>query len=558
MTSTRIHNSLWIRYHTNTLKVITLYRIDSKINTASDLFKSNKAQYLQVMQEFRDKLKSVIHGSSPQAVEKHVSRGKLLARERINLLVDPNTPFLELSTMAAYGAYNNEFPSAGIITGIGVIHGRETIIIANDATVKGGTYVKETIKKHIRAQEIAMENHLACVYMVDSGGVFLPEQANVFPDRFDFGRFFFNQSRMSALGIPQISIVMGSCTAGGAYVPAMSDETIIVKNQGTIFIGGPPLVKAATGEEVSAEDLGGADVHTSISGTADHYAENDRHAIQICRNIFETLGYRTKQKIDIQPIEEPYYDPEELYGIAPLDLRKPVDAKEIIARMVDGSRFQEFKARYAPTIITGFAHIMGFPVGIIANNGVIFSETSLKGAHFIELCTSRNIPILFLQNITGFIVGKEYERKGIARDGAKFVHAVANANVPKFTVVFGGSFGAGNYAMAGRAYDPRLLFMWPNSRISVMGGEQAASVLIQVKQDQLRASGKNLSTEELESMKKSILDKYEFEGSPYYSTSRLWDDGIIDPMDTRKIIAMGIAMSLNKQWEDTKYGVFRM
>ncbi len=558
MTSTRIQFSRWIGYHTNTLKVITLYRIDSKINTASDLFKSNKAQYLQVMQEFRDKLKSVIHGSSPQAVEKHVSRGKLLARERINLLVDPNTPFLELSTMAAYGAYKNEFPSAGIITGIGVIHGRETIIIANDATVKGGTYVKETIKKHIRAQEIAMENHLACVYMVDSGGVFLPEQANVFPDRFDFGRFFFNQSRMSALGIPQISIVMGSCTAGGAYVPAMSDETIIVKNQGTIFIGGPPLVKAATGEEVSAEDLGGADVHTSISGTADHYAENDRHAIQICRNIFETLGYRTKQKIDIQPIEEPYYDPEELYGIAPLDLRKPVDAKEIIARMVDGSRFQEFKARYAPTIITGFAHIMGFPVGIIANNGVIFSETSLKGAHFIELCTSRNIPILFLQNITGFIVGKEYERKGIARDGAKFVHAVANANVPKFTVVFGGSFGAGNYAMAGRAYDPRLLFMWPNSRISVMGGEQAASVLIQVKQDQLRASGKELSSEELESMKKSILDKYEFEGSPYYSTSRLWDDGIIDPMDTRKIIAMGIAMSLNKQWEDTKYGVFRM
>jgi acetyl-CoA carboxylase carboxyltransferase component len=489
---------------------------------------------------------------------KHKERGKLLARERINLLVDPNTPFMEFSSLAAYDKYENQFPSAGIITGIGVIHGKETLIIANDATVKGGTYIKETIRKHVRAQEIAMENHLPCVYMVDSGGAFLPDQANVFPDRFDFGRFFFNQARMSAEGIPQISIVMGSCTAGGAYVPAMSDETIIVKEQGTIFIGGPPLVKAATGEEVTAEELGGADVHTSISGVADHFAEDDRHAISICRNIFETLEHKEKQKLDIIEAEEPFYDPKELYGIAPVDLKKAVDSREIIARMVDGSRFQEFKARYAPTIVTGFAHIMGFPIGIIANNGVLFSETALKGAHFVELCTSRNIPILFLQNITGFIVGKEYEHKGIARDGAKFVHAVANANVPKFTVVFGGSFGAGNYAMAGRAYDPRLLFMWPNAKISVMGGEQAADVLIQVKKDQLNARGEEMKQDDIDNLKKSILEKYEHEGSAYYSTARIWDDGIIDPVDTRKILAMGIAMSINKKWDKTKFGIFRM
>ncbi|OIP00670.1 MAG: methylcrotonoyl-CoA carboxylase [Bacteroidetes bacterium CG2_30_33_31] len=535
-----------------------MYRIESKINTSSELFKSNKEDFLRLMAEYREKLNSVINGSTPSSVEKHKSRGKLLARERIDLLIDPNTPFLELSTMAAYGQYENQFPSAGIITGIGMVQGRETMIIANDATVKGGTYMKETIKKHIRAQEIAMENHLACIYMVDSGGVFLPDQANVFPDRFGFGRFFFNQARMSSLGIPQVAIVMGSCTAGGAYVPAMSDETIIVKNQGTIFIGGPPLVKAATGEIVTAEELGGADVHTSISGVADHYAENDRHAILICRNIFETLGHKVKQTLDIIKPEEPFYNPEELYGIAPIDFKKPVDAKEIIARMVDGSRFQEFKARYAPTVVTGFAHIMGYPIGIIANNGVIFSETSLKSAHFVELCTSRKIPILFLQNITGFIVGREYERRGIARDGAKFVHAVANADVPKFTVVFGGSFGAGNYAMAGRAYDPRLLMMWPNSRISVMGGEQAAGVLVQVKQDQLAASNKVMKAEDIEKLRNSILQKYDFEGSPYFSTSRLWDDGIIDPTDTRKVIAMGIAMSLNKPWDDTKYGIFRM
>lgn len=535
-----------------------MYRIESKVRTSSAEFKAGEAAFMDLLQKHRSLYHHVLSSAPEESVRKHKERGKLLARERIDLLIDPNTPFLELSPLAAFGLYNNEFPSAGIITGIGVIQGRESMIIANDATVKGGTYIEQTIKKHVRAQEIAMENHLPCVYMVDSGGVFLPEQAKVFPDKYDFGRFFFNQARMSAAGIPQIAIVMGSCTAGGAYVPAMSDETIIVRNQGTIFIGGPPLVKAATGEEVSAEELGGADVHTSISGVADHLAENDRHAIQICRDIFLTLKRGTRQFLETAPIEEPFYNPTELYGIAPLDLRKPVDSHEIIARIVDGSRFHEFKARYAPTLVTGFANIMGFPVGILANNGVLFSETALKGAHFIELCTSRNVPILFLQNITGFIVGKDYERKGIARDGAKLVHAVANARVPKFTVVFGGSFGAGNYAMAGRAYEPRLLFMWPNAKISVMGGEQAAGVLITVKEEQLKSKGRSLSHEEREEMKATILNKYEEEGSAYYSTARLWDDGIIDPVDTRKVLAMGIASSLNRSWEDTQYGVFRM
>ena len=535
-----------------------MYRITSRIDTGSDEFLENRVAFKKVLAEYYEILGKTMNGAPVSAISKHKERGKLLARERINLLIDPNTPFLELSPLAAFGIHNNEFPSAGIITGIGVIQGREAMIVANDATVKGGTYVEESIKKHVRAQEIAMENHLPCVYMVDSGGVFLPEQAKVFPDKYDFGRFFFNQARMSAQGIPQIAIVMGSCTAGGAYVPAMSDETIIVRNQGTIFIGGPPLVKAATGEEVSAEDLGGAEIHTSISGVADHLAEDDNHAIQICRNIFQTLNLPQKQLLDLAQIEEPFYNPEELYGIAPTDLRKPVDSKEIIARMVDGSRFHEFKARYAPTLTTGFAHIMGFPVGILANNGVLFSETALKGAHFIELCTSRNIPIIFLQNITGFIVGKEYERRGIARDGAKLVHAVANAAVPKFTVVFGGSFGAGNYAMAGRAYEPRLLFMWPNAKISVMGGEQAAGVLITVKEDQLKAKGLFLSAADRDEMRNSIMKKYTEEGSAYYSTARLWDDGIIDPVDTRKVLAMGIAMSLNKKFAETKYGIFRM
>ncbi|MCX6278065.1 MAG: methylcrotonoyl-CoA carboxylase [Bacteroidetes bacterium] len=535
-----------------------MFRIETRINAASPDYRRNRDEYLKLLSRFRETIASVKQGGSEQAVRRHKERGKLLARERIDLLVDRNTPFIELSALAANGLYDNGFPSAGIVTGIGVIHGKEVMILANDATVKGGTYVKETIKKHVRAQEIAMENHLPCVYLVDSGGVFLPEQANVFPDKYDFGRFFFNQARLSSKGIPQIAVVMGSCTAGGAYVPAMSDETIIVRNQGTIFIGGPPLVKAATGEVVSAEELGGAEVHTTISGVADHLAENDEHAIQICRNIFESIRRHDYQDIETSPIEEPFYDPEELYGILPVDLKKQVDSKEIIARIVDGSKFHEFKERYAPTITTGFARIMGYPIGILANNGVLFGETALKGAHFVELCTSRNIPILFLQNITGFIVGKQYERAGIARDGAKFVHAVANANVPKFTVIFGGSFGAGNYAMAGRAYEPRFLFMYPNSKISVMGGEQAANVLITVKEDQLAAAGKRLSAEDREKMLQTILKKYEDEGSAYFSTARLWDDGIIDPVDTRKILGLAIAISQNKRYEKTQYGIFRM
>lgn len=535
-----------------------MYKLKTKIDIQSDEFKSNRQAFLKILNEYKSKLEENTRGGSAKSVQRHKERGKLLARERINRLIDPNTPFLELSPLAAYGQYNDEFPSAGIVTGIGIIHGRETVIIANDATVKGGTYMRFTIKKHLRAQQIAMENHLPCVYMVDSGGAFLPEQDTVFPDANHFGRFFYNQARMSAMGIPQISIVMGSCTAGGAYVPAMSDETIIVKEQGTIFLGGPPLVKAATGEEVTAEELGGAEVHTSMSGVADHFAENDTHAIQICRNIFENLEHKEKQAIDIITPEEPLYDPQELYGIAPVDLRKMVDPREIIMRMVDGSRFQEFKAKYATTVVTGFAHIMGFPVGIIANYGVLFSESALKVTHFIELCTSRKIPLVFLQNITGFIVGKDFERKGIAKDGAKMVHAVSNTNVPKFTVIFGGSFGAGNYGMAGRAYDPRLLFMWPNAKISVMGGEQAATVLVTVKQDQYRAAGKEMPAEEIEKLRQPILEKYEREGAALYSTSRLWDDGIIDPVDTRKILAMGIAMSLNKKYPEQKYGVFRM
>lgn len=536
-----------------------MQRLKSNINPNSPEFKENASLYRSLIKQFNQRIEQVKNGASKDAVEKHKARGKLLPRERIERLIDPDTPFLELSQLAAFDQYDNQFPSAGIITGIGVIHGREAVIVANDATVKGGTYIKETIKKHLRAQEIAMENNLPCVYLVDSGGVFLPQQADVFPDRDHFGRIFYNQARMSRMGIPQISIVMGSCTAGGAYVPAMSDETIIVKNQGTIFIGGPPLVKAATGEEVTAEELGGADVHTRISGVSDHLAEDDVHALKICRNIFETLPQNKKQFVNIAAPEEPYYDPNELYGIIPLDIKKQVDAREIIARIADGSRFHEFKARYAPTIVTGFARIMGFSVGIIANNGILFSESSLKGAHFIELCAQRKVPIVFLQNITGFIVGKQYEHGGIARDGAKLVHAVANADVPKFTIVTGGSFGAGNYAMAGRAFNPRLLFMWPNSRISVMGGQQAASVLIQIKEAQLKKErGKALNEEEKEKLLNEILESYEYESSPYFSTSRLWDDGIIDPLDTRKILALGISMSLNKPIPEPRYGVFRM
>lgn len=535
-----------------------MYRLETKIDTNSTEFIESRNQYRNLLEKYQNILREVRNGGSSEAIQTHKKRGKLLARERIDLLIDADTPFLELSPLAAFGMYENSFPSAGIITGIGIIHGKETMIIANDATVKGGTYSAETIKKHVRAQQIALENKLPCVYLVDSGGAFLPEQARVFPDRFDFGRFFFNQAQMSAQGIPQIAVVMGSCTAGGAYVPAMCDETIIVRNQGTIFIGGPPLVKAATGEEVTAEDLGGGVVHTSISGTADHLAENDTHAVRICRNIFETISRNNKQNIERAEPEEPIYNVDELYGIAPFDLKKQVDSREIIMRIVDGSKFHEFKERYAPTLVTGFARIMGFPIGIIANNGVLFSETALKGAHFIELCCSRKIPILFLQNITGFIVGKEYEHRGIARDGAKLVHAVANANVPKFTVIFGGSFGAGNYAMAGRAFDPRFLFIWPNAKISVMGGEQAAGVLVSVKQQQYESKGQQMPAEEAEKLRQNILDKYETEGSAYYSTARLWDDGIIDPKDTRKIIAMCIAATLNNPFPEMKNGVFRM
>lgn len=519
------------------------------------MFSEHLASYENIISDFHDMLDSVHRGGSENAVEKHKKRGKLLVRERIDLLIDPDSPFLELSSFAAYNQYDNQFPSAGIVTGIGLIHGKESVIIANDATVKGGTYVKETIKKHIRAQEIALQNHLPCVYMVDSGGVFLPRQDEVFPDRFDFGRIFYNQAKLSAEGIPQVAIVMGSCTAGGAYVPAMSDETIIVKNQGTIFIGGPPLVKAATGEDVSAEELGGADVHTSVSGVADHYADNDIHAIQICRNIFETISPSERQSLALSEPEEPAYDSHELYGLIPVNPKDSIDIYEIIARLVDGSRFSEFKKRYAPSIVTGFARIMGFPVGIIANNGILFSESSLKATHFIELCNFRKIPIIFLQNITGFIVGKEFEHKGIARDGAKLVHAVATANVPKISLIIGGSYGAGNYAMAGRAYDPNFLFMWPTGRIAVMGGEQAASVLVQVKKDQ--SAGKE-NLEELEKLRKGILEKYEKESSALYSSSRVWDDGIIDPMDTRKILGLAISVCLNHKFPEPKTGVYRM
>ena len=546
-------------YIESSISIFTLMQVlKSNIRTDSEEFKQNEKNMLSLMGQYREAMGQAMQGGGESAIAKHKKRNKLLARERIDLLIDPNTPFLELSPMAAYGTYNNDFPSAGIITGIGVIQGREAVIVANDATVKGGTYMQYTVKKHLRAQEIAMENHLPCVYMVDSGGAFLPEQDTVFPDRDHFGRFFYNQARMSAMGIPQIAIVMGMCTAGGAYVPAMSDETIIVRNQGTIYLGGPPLVKAATGEVVTAEELGGGEMHTSVSGVADHLAENDQHALQICRNIFKTLEKSHRQKLDMLPVEAPLYDPHDLYGLAPIDFHKLVDPREIIARIVDGSRFQEFKSRYATTLVCGFAHLMGFPVGIIANFGVLFSESALKATHFIELCCQRNIPLVFLQNITGFMVGKQYEQGGIAKDGAKMVHAVSNANVPKFTVIFGGSFGAGNYGMAGRAYSPRLLFMWPNAKISVMGGEQAASVLATVKEDQYKYKGLEVPKDEIAQLKKEILAKYDYEGSAFYSTARLWDDGIIDPVDTRKILALGIAASLNQPFPPQQFGVFRM
>jgi len=527
----------------------TLFIIKSKIRIEEAHFKKRLSIASERMEEWKQIMREVRFGADKRSIEKHKSRGKLHVRERIDLLTDAGTSFLELSPLAAYNQYNNQFPSAGIITGIGKVNSHETVIVANDATVKGGTYIRESIKKHIRAQEIALKNRLPIIYLVDSGGVFLPRQAEVFPDRFDFGRIFYNQARMSAESLPQVAVVMGSCTAGGAYVPAMSDETIIVKNQGTIFLAGPPLVKAATGEEVTAEELGGGKVHTDISGVADHLADNDIHAIQIARNIFESMPVKNHNSSINKTIEQPLYAADEIYGIIPESQKDQLDMYELIARIVDGSRFHEFKASYGTTIITGFAKIMGMEVGIIANQGILFSESALKATHFIELCNHRKIPLLFLQNITGFIVGKEFEHKGIAKDGAKMVHAVANANVPKITLIVGGSFGAGNYAMAGRAYDPNFLFMWPNSRISVMGGEQAAGVL---------SSVKNGKASEKEALRNDILNKYETEGSAYYSTSRLWDDGVIDPVQTREILGITLKICLNAEFPEPRNGVFRM
>jgi acetyl-CoA carboxylase carboxyltransferase component len=517
--------------------------LDTRVDRSASAFGENRARMAELVAELRERTARVAEGGGREAVERHRSRGKLLARERIDRLVDPGSAFLELNALAAWEVYDGDAPAAGIVTGIGVVEGRECAIVANDATVKGGTYYPLTVKKHLRAQEVAAQNRLPSIYLVDSGGAFLPMQDEVFPDRDHFGRIFFNQAVMSAEGIPQVSVVMGSCTAGGAYVPAMSDETVIVKGTGTIFLGGPPLVKAATGEEVSAEELGGADVHSRISGVTDHYATSDEHALALAREIVANLnGARPPLPWETEEPEEPLHDPADLYGIVPEDYRIGYDVREVVARIVDGSRFHEFKPLYGETLVCGFAHVEGFPVGILANNGVLFSESALKGSHFIELACKRRVPVVFLQNITGFMVGKEYEAGGIAKDGAKMVTAVACAEVPKFTVIIGGSFGAGNYGMCGRAYSPRQLWMWPNARISVMGGEQAATVLSTVG-----------SADPQE-----IREKYEREGNPYYSTARLWDDGIIDPLDTRKVLALGIAASLNAPIPETTFGVFRM
>jgi acetyl-CoA carboxylase carboxyltransferase component len=527
--------------------------LETRIDPSSAEFAANREHNHQLVADMRHRLARARMGGGAEAVRRHRARGKLLARERIERLVDPGTPFLEFSPLAANGMYDDEAPAAGLITGIGSIEGKEVAIVANDATVKGGTYYPMTVKKHLRLQEIAEQNHLPCVYLVDSGGAFLPLQADVFPDREHFGRIFFNQANLSARGIAQVAVVMGSCTAGGAYVPAMSDETVIVKGTGTIFIGGPPLVKAATGEEVSAEDLGGADVHTRISGVADHFAEDDDHALAITRRILANVPAHKHSPWDILPAREPRYDLCDLYGVVPRDPRRQFDIREVIASELD-----EFKASYGTTLVTGFARIMGYPVGIIANNGILFSESSLKGAHFVELCCARKIPLVFLQNITGFMVGREYENKGLARDGAKMVMAVANAQVPKFTVIVGSSFGAGNYGMCGRAYGPRQLWMWPNARISVMGGQQAASVLLQVRLDNLQREGKDLSHAEREAFTTPTLAAYEAEGNPYFSTARLWDDGVIDPLDTRMVLALGISAALNAEIPATSFGVFRM
>jgi len=533
-------------------------KLPTHIRTDSAEFKDNAARMRALVDELRARAETARQGGGPKYIERHRAQGKMPVRERVDTLLDEGSPFLELSPLAAWEMYDGEAPGAGLVTGIGRVSGREVLIVANDATVKGGSYLPLTVKKHVRAQEIALQNRLPCIYLVDSGGAFLPLQAEVFPDRDHFGRIFFNQARMSAERIPQIAVVMGSCTAGGAYVPAMSDEAIIVKGTGTIFLGGPPLVKAATGEEVTAEDLGGADVHTRLSGVADYFAEDDAHALELARTVVSTLNTVKRMPGDIVAPAPPAYDPQEIYGVVNTDTRKPYDVREVIARMADESRFDEFKARYATTVITGFARLHGVLVGIIANNGVLFSESALKVTHFIELCNLRGIPLVFLQNITGFMVGRQYERGGIAKDGAKMVHAVANSVVPKFTVIVGGSFGAGNYGMCGRAYEPRLLWMWPNARISVMGGEQAASVLATVKRDQLAREGKAFSAEDEAALRQPILDKYETEGSPYYSTARLWDDGILDPAATREALALGISAAFNAPIPPPKFGVFRM
>lgn len=532
--------------------------LHSHIDPNSAEFKHNAEVNKALAAELRERVGLVHEGGRAEARKRHESRGKLFVRDRIEHLLDRGSAFLEIGALAAWELYEDDVPSAGVVTGIGRVSGQDVMIVANDATVKGGTYYPMTVKKHLRAQEIAQQNHLPCVYLVDSGGAFLPMQADVFPDRDHFGRIFYNQASMSALGIPQIAVVMGSCTAGGAYVPAMSDEVVMVKDQATIFLGGPPLVKAATGEIVTAEELGGADVHTRLSGVADHFADNDDHALAITRQIIGNLNRPKNAPWRTQTPEEPRYDPEELYGIIPADTRKQFDVREIIARVVDGSRLDEFKARYGTTLVTGFAHIFGNPVGILANNGILFSESALKAAHFIELCNERGIPLLFLQNITGFMVGKEYEQRGIAKDGAKMVMAVSNARVPKFTVVIGGSFGAGNYGMCGRAYSPRQLWMYPNSRISVMGGSQAANVLLTIRRDALQAKGNDMTEHEQTAFMQPILDKYEAEGNPYYSSARLWDDGILDPVDTRMALALGLSAASNAPLEPVKYGIFRM
>ncbi len=532
--------------------------LTSQLNTRTADFAANTAAMSEQVNHLRALLARVHEGGGAKAQERHTSRGKLLPRERINRLLDPGSAFLEVGQLAAHEVYGEDVPAAGVIAGIGRVEGVECMILANDATVKGGSYYPLTVKKHLRAQTIAKENRLPCIYLVDSGGANLPRQDEVFPDREHFGRIFFNQANMSAIGIPQIAVVMGSCTAGGAYVPAMSDETIMVRNQATIFLAGPPLVRAATGEVVSAEDLGGADVHCKTSGVADHYAEDDEHALALARRCISNLNWRKQGQLNSRPVQAPLYASDELYGVIPADAKQPFDVREVIARLVDGSQFDEFKALFGSTLVCGFAHLNGYPLAIIANNGILFAESAQKGAHFIELACQRGIPLLFLQNITGFMVGQKYEAGGIAKHGAKLVTAVACAKVPKFTVIIGGSFGAGNYGMCGRAYDPRFLWMWPNARIGVMGGEQAAGVLAQVKREQAERSGQQLSAEEEAAIKQPILAQYEQQGHPYYSSARLWDDGVIDPAQTREILALALSASLNAPIEPTQFGVFRM